>query len=187
MLIPVDDDTASEAVPWVTYLLIAVNLAVFFAGLYLHQSNQWILHYGHRAAQGISLTMVTAIFLHASLAHLLGNLWFLWITGDNVEGRLGHLRYLLQIMVPLSKAPIMTLVLFGFIASWNSLAWPILVTTTPEWRPVSYGLLSFLDDAGAKFHLQMAGSMITMAPVLLLYFFTQKTFIEGISTTGLKG
>ena len=95
MLIPVDDDTASEAVPWVTYLLIAVNLAVFFAGLYLHQSNQWILHYGHRAAQGISLTMVTAIFLHASLAHLLGNLWFLWITGDNVEGRLGHLRYLL--------------------------------------------------------------------------------------------
>jgi ABC-type glycerol-3-phosphate transport system permease component len=99
----------------------------------------------------------------------------------------GHLRYLLRVMVPLSRAPIMTVVLFGFIASWNALAWPILVTTTPDWRPISYGLLSFLDEAGSQFHLQMAGSVITMAPVILLYFFTQKTFIEGIATSGLKG
>ena len=99
----------------------------------------------------------------------------------------GHLRYLLQIMIPLSKAPMMTMVLFGFIGAWNSLAWPILVTTTPDWRPVSYGLLAFLDEAGAQFHLQMAGAVITMTPVLILYFFTQRTFIEGIATSGLKG
>lgn len=99
----------------------------------------------------------------------------------------GHLRYLMQIMLPLSKAPVMTLALFGFIGAWNSLAWPILVTTTPDWRPVSYGLLAFLDEAGAFFHLQMAGAVITMAPVLILYFFTQRTFIEGIATSGLKG
>lgn len=99
----------------------------------------------------------------------------------------GHLRYLIRIMVPLSKAPIMTMILFGFIGAWNSLAWPILVTTTPDWRPVSYGLLAFLDERGALFHLQMAGAMITMAPVLVLYFFTQRTFIEGIASTGLKG
>ncbi len=134
---------------------------------------------------------LTIPFMASAFAIFLVRQFFQQIPNDlwdsaQLDGA-GHLRYLLQIMVPLSKAPIMTLVLFGFIASWNSLAWPILVTTTPEWRPVSYGLLSFLDDAGAKFHLQMAGSMITMAPVLLLYFFTQKTFIEGISTTGLKG
>ena len=99
----------------------------------------------------------------------------------------GHMRYLIRIIVPLSKAPLMTLVLFAFIGAWNSLAWPILVTTTPDWRPVSYGLLSFLDEAGALFHLQMAGAVITMTPVLLLYFFTQRTFIEGIATSGLKG
>jgi ABC-type glycerol-3-phosphate transport system permease component len=81
----------------------------------------------------------------------------------------------------------MTLILFGFIGSWNSLAWPILVTTTPDWRPISYGLLAFLDEAGSQFHLQMAGSMITMAPILLVYFFTQQQFIEGIATSGLKG
>lgn len=99
----------------------------------------------------------------------------------------GHLRYLLQVIVPLSRAPLMTLVLFGFIASWNSLAWPLLVTTTPDWRPISYGLLSFLDEAGAQVHLQMAGAMITMAPILVVYFFTQRTFIEGIANTGIKG
>ncbi len=99
----------------------------------------------------------------------------------------GHLLYLIRIMLPLSKAPVMTLVLFGFIASWNSLAWPILVTTTPDWRPISYGLLNFLDEAGSQFHLQMAGAVITMAPILVLYFFTQRTFIEGIATSGLKG
>ena len=61
----------------------------------------------------------------------------------------GHIRYLLQVVVPLSKAPIVTVVLFGFIGSWNALAWPILVTTTEEWRVISYGLLAFIDDAGA--------------------------------------
>ncbi len=99
----------------------------------------------------------------------------------------GHLRFLIRIMLPLSKAAVMTLALFGFIGSWNSLAWPMLVTTTPDWRPISYGLLAFLDEAGSFFHLQMAGSVITIAPILLLYFFTQQTFIEGIATSGLKG
>lgn len=99
----------------------------------------------------------------------------------------GHLRYLWAIIVPLSRSAIMTLALFGFIGSWNSLAWPILVTTTPEWRPISYGLLAFLDEAGSFFQLQMAGSIITIAPILLIYFFTQRTFIEGIATSGLKG
>ncbi len=99
----------------------------------------------------------------------------------------GHLLYLLRVIAPLSRAPILTLALFSFIGSWNALAWPILVTTTPEWRPISYGLLNFIDDAGAQFHLQMAGSMITITPILIIYFFTQRTFIEGIATSGLKG
>jgi ABC-type glycerol-3-phosphate transport system permease component len=99
----------------------------------------------------------------------------------------GHIRYLVQIMLPLSRAAVMTLILFGFIGSWNALAWPILVTTTPAWRPISYGMFAFIDEAGAQFNLQMAGAVITMLPVIVLYFFTQRTFIEGIATTGLKG
>lgn len=99
----------------------------------------------------------------------------------------GHIRYMLQVVVPLSKAALVTVILFSFIGSWNALAWPILVTTTPDWRPISYGLLSFLDEAGAQSHLRMAGAVITILPLIIVYFFTQKQFTEGIATSGLKG
>lgn len=99
----------------------------------------------------------------------------------------GHLRFLIQIVLPLAKPALLTVILFTFIGSWNALAWPILVTTSPDWRPISYGLSSFLDEAGAQVHLQMAGSVITIFPILILYLFVQKQFTEGIATTGLKG
>jgi multiple sugar transport system permease protein len=61
------------------------------------------------------------------------------------------------------------------------------VTTDPEWRPISYGLTFFIQEAGSLVHLQMAGSVITILPVVILYLFVQKQFTEGIATTGLKG
>jgi ABC-type glycerol-3-phosphate transport system permease component len=97
------------------------------------------------------------------------------------------MRFLVQVVLPLSRAAVVTVILFTFIASWNSLAWPILVTTTLDWRVISYGMLAFLDEAGAQFHLQMAGAVITILPIILIYFFTQKQFTEGIATSGLKG
>lgn len=134
---------------------------------------------------------LTVPFMASAFSIFLLRQFFMQVPNDlwdsaQIDGA-GHIRYLVRIMIPLSKAAIMTLVLFGFIGSWNALAWPILVTTTPEWRPISYGFYAFIDEAGAQFNLQMAGSVITMTPVILLYFFTQKTFIEGIATSGLKG
>ncbi len=99
----------------------------------------------------------------------------------------GHMRYLVQVVLPLSRAALVTVILFGFIGTWNSLAWPLLVTNTQDWRVISYGLLSFLNESGAQFHLQMAGAVIAIVPIIFIYFFTQKQFTEGISTTGLKG
>ena len=99
----------------------------------------------------------------------------------------GHMRYLTRVVLPISKAPMMTIIIFGFNGAWNALAWPILVTTSPKWRPISYGLLAFLDEAGAQTQLRMAGSVITLLPILLLYFVVQKQFIEGIAHSGLKG
>lgn len=99
----------------------------------------------------------------------------------------GHLRFLIQIVLPLSRAALLTVILFTFIGSWNALAWPILVTTDVDWRPISYGLSAFLTEAGAQVHLQMAGSVITILPILVLYLLVQKQFTEGIATTGLKG
>jgi ABC-type glycerol-3-phosphate transport system permease component len=99
----------------------------------------------------------------------------------------GHIRYLLTVILPLSRAPLVTLALFTFIASWNGLAWPLLVTTDETWRPITVGFLAFLDEAGAQFHLQMAGSIISMLPVVIFYFFVQRQFTESIASTGLKG
>jgi ABC-type glycerol-3-phosphate transport system permease component len=134
---------------------------------------------------------LTIPFMASAFAIFLLRQFFQQIPNDfwdsaQIDGA-GHLRYLVRIVAPLSRAAILTVALFGFIGSWNALAWPILVTTTPDWRPISYGLLAFLDEAGTQFHLQMAGSMITVAPILVLYFFTQRTFIEGIASTGIKG
>ncbi|MFN3979451.1 MAG: carbohydrate ABC transporter permease [Caldilinea sp.] len=134
---------------------------------------------------------LTIPFMASAFSIFLLRQFFMQVPNDlwdsaQIDGA-GHLRYLLRVMIPLSKAALMTLVLFSFIGAWNALAWPILVTTTPDWRPITYGFFAFIDEAGAQFHLQMAGSVITMTPVIILYFFTQKTFIEGIATSGLKG
>lgn len=99
----------------------------------------------------------------------------------------GHFRYLFQIVLPLSRAPVLVLALFAFTGSWDSLAWPILVTRTLTWKPISFGLQAFLQEAGSFVNLQMAGALISMLPILILYFFTQRQFIEAMTRSGLKG
>ena len=99
----------------------------------------------------------------------------------------GHLRFLFSVVLPLSRAPLMTIIIFAFIGSWNALSWPLLVTSSADWRPIAVGLTNFLTDEQQRIHLQMAGAVITMIPVLVIYFFTQKQFTEGIALSGLKG
>ena len=99
----------------------------------------------------------------------------------------GHLRFLYQVVLPLSKAPLMVIVVLTFIGSWNSLAWPLLVTNTPDWRPISVGMMNFVTEAGQEIHYIMAAAFITIIPILILYFFTQKQFTESIARSGLKG
>jgi ABC-type glycerol-3-phosphate transport system permease component len=98
-----------------------------------------------------------------------------------------HFLFLLRIVLPISKAPIMTVLLFGFTGAWNAFAWPLLVTTRDTWRPLMVGLWTFVTEAGPQTNLLMAGAVITLLPILVVYFFTQKQFTTGIATTGLKG
>ena len=134
---------------------------------------------------------LTIPFMASAFSIFLLRQFFIQVPGElwdsaQIDGA-GHARFLFQIAVPLAKPALLTVALFSFIGSWNALAWPILVTTTPDWRPISYGLLAFLQEAGAQIHLQMAGSVITIMPILILYLLIQKQFTEGIATTGLKG
>jgi ABC-type glycerol-3-phosphate transport system permease component len=74
-----------------------------------------------------------------------------------------------------------------FVAAWNAFLWPLIVTTNETWRPLMVGLYNFTQEGGTEIHLLMAGSFITILPMLMLYFLTQKAFTEGIATSGLKG
>lgn len=99
----------------------------------------------------------------------------------------GHLRFLIQIVLPLSKAALVTVVLLSFIGSWNSFLWPLIVARDVALYPIQVGLRSFITEMGNEVHLMMAAATFVIVPVLVLYFFTQKQFTEGIATTGLKG
>jgi ABC-type glycerol-3-phosphate transport system permease component len=129
------------------------------------------------------MTSAFSIFLlRQFLRNIPNDLW----DAARIDGA-GHLRFLFQIVLPLCRAPLLTVAMFTFIGSWNSLAWPLLVTNTPDWRPISVGLQQFVSEAGAEVHLQMAGAVIATLPVLVAYFLIQKEFTEGISMSGLKG
>jgi ABC-type glycerol-3-phosphate transport system permease component len=111
-----------------------------------------------------------------------GELW----EAARIDGA-GHVRFLFQIALPLCRAPLLTVGMFTFIGSWNALGWPLLVTNTGTWRPISVALLRFVEEAGAETQLQMAGAVIATVPVLMLYALIQKEFTAGISVSGLKG
>lgn len=99
----------------------------------------------------------------------------------------GHLRFLWSIALPLTKAPLMIIIILSFIGTWNALAWPMLVTNSPDWRPIAVGMYGFIDEAGQRFNMMMAGATIAIIPILVLYFFTQRQFTESIARSGLKG
>lgn len=99
----------------------------------------------------------------------------------------GHLRFLTAVVVPMSRPVMMTAALLTFVRTWNEFLWPLLVTTTPTWRPLGVGLYTFITEAGPQTHYLMAGAVITILPVMVVYFFTQRQFTEGFATSGLKG
>jgi len=101
-MIPIRDEIPTRQVPVVNYLLIAVNVLVFVV-MWLSGSSQESLVYQFamipsNLTDGVELESVvdifTSMFMHAGLAHIVGNMLYLWIFGDNVEDRLGHVGYL---------------------------------------------------------------------------------------------
>jgi membrane associated rhomboid family serine protease len=96
-MIPLRDSQPSRTVPAVTVLLIALNVAVFFHEAWLDDfsRNHFIHRYGVVPDSFRWPTLFSSMFLHGGWMHLIGNMWFLWIFGDNVEDVLGKWRYTL--------------------------------------------------------------------------------------------
>jgi membrane associated rhomboid family serine protease len=99
MLLPLHDTpNFSTRIPWVNYALIAANVLVFvITRMFMGGDAGFetaLREWGFTPATARIETLFTSIFLHAGFMHLAGNMLFLWIFGDNVEGRLGHVGYL---------------------------------------------------------------------------------------------
>lgn len=92
-----------------------------------------------------------------------------------------------RIILPLSKPGLAAVGIFTFNASWNDFFAPLIYLHSRERYTLSLGLRSFQDQNYTEWHLLMAASLVAMVPVLLIFFFAQKYFIQGIVFTGIKG
>ncbi|WP_456400726.1 ABC transporter permease subunit [Mesoaciditoga sp.] len=95
-------------------------------------------------------------------------------------------RFLWTILVPLSKPVIITGALLNFVGSWNAFLWVLIVTNTPSMRTLPVGLQNFSSNAGTMYNQLMAASTFSMLPIVILFLFAQKYFIQGIARSGLK-
>ncbi|HEY3083212.1 MAG TPA: carbohydrate ABC transporter permease [Chloroflexota bacterium] len=92
-----------------------------------------------------------------------------------------------RIALPLARPALVTSGLFGFLGSWNALLWPLIVTSSPDVRPIQVGLATFSTEQGTQYHLLMAAATFAIIPVVLLYVAAQRQFTEGVAATGIKG
>lgn len=92
-----------------------------------------------------------------------------------------------KIMLPLSKPALSTLTIFTFVATWNDYLGPLIYLKSQEKKTIQLGLKMFISQYSSDYGLIMAGSVISLIPVLLVFLFLQKYFVEGVASTGLKG
>jgi multiple sugar transport system permease protein len=93
-----------------------------------------------------------------------------------------------HVILPLSKPALAVVGLFHFMYVWNDFLGPLIYLTDESMFTLSLGLQAYQSQhGGTEWHMLMAASMIVTTPLILLFFFTQRTFIQGIALTGLKG
>lgn len=91
-----------------------------------------------------------------------------------------------QIMAPLAGPALLTLGLFHFQGNWNDLLWPLIMTNSIENATLPAGLALFAGAQSTQYGLMMAGSVLALLPVVCMFLLVQKSFVEGIATTGIK-
>ena len=92
-----------------------------------------------------------------------------------------------RIMVPLIQPALLVVALFQFLAAWNDFLGPLIYVTSADNYPLVIGLYAFTTRMSVQWHLLMAAAMVITLPMIVLFFLTQRYFIEGVAMTGLKG
>ncbi len=97
-----------------------------------------------------------------------------------------HFKIYSRIILPLAKPAIVTMILFTFIWAWNDYMGPYIFITSPEKQMLSVGIKMFQVNNAVDYGLQMAAATLVLVPILIVFLFCQKYFIEGIATSGMK-
>ena len=98
-----------------------------------------------------------------------------------------RLRYFRSIALPLAKPAIVTIAINSFLGSWTSFLWPTVMTQSQNKQLIEVALNSFLGEKGQQWSQLAAASVFTTIPIVILFFFVQRQFIEGIGGGGIKG
>lgn len=100
----------------------------------------------------------------------------------------GEIGIFLRVVLPLARPALAVVALFSFMVVWNDFLAPLVYLQRPEQFTLALGLQNFQSQSGGTpWHLLMAASVLVILPVIGLFFLAQRTFIEGIATTGIKG
>jgi multiple sugar transport system permease protein len=99
----------------------------------------------------------------------------------------GEFRIFWQIMLPLVRPALMVMAVFTFLGSWHDFFGPLIYVSDNKQFPLSLGLYAFRAQRTTEWALMMAAATLATVPLILIFFFTQRYFLEGIKLTGLKG
>ncbi|HIR27787.1 MAG TPA: carbohydrate ABC transporter permease [Candidatus Choladousia intestinigallinarum] len=162
-------------------LTMMIPFQVVMIPLYLEEFNLRILDtYAGlilpRAASAYGIYMLTSFFtgIPKSLDE-----------AARIDG-MGEWKIYSRIILPLSKPALVTLGIYHFMNNWNDLLYPMMLTTSVDMRTLSAGLAILVGTNSIRFGPTLAATVISVAPLLILFLFGQRFFMEGIATSGMK-
>ncbi|MBP1996629.1 sn-glycerol 3-phosphate transport system permease protein [Paenibacillus eucommiae] len=142
---------------------------------------------------GISKTLLPQIipFMSNAFGIFLLRQYFMQIPEEIIEaGRLDNaseLKILWHIMLPMSKAALATIALFSFVSHWNDYFWPLIMTDSASLRPLTVGIAMLRETEGiSNWHIIMAGNVILVVPILIVYLFCSKQIVKAFVYSGIK-
>ena len=94
---------------------------------------------------------------------------------------------IIMAMLPLVRPTLAALGIFTFMGTWNDFMGPLIYLNDQRLYPLALGLYAFNVQAGSSMSMMMAGSLLMTVPIIVIFFFAQKYFIQGITLTGMKG
>jgi ABC-type sugar transport system, permease component len=149
------------------------------------------LIYNKMKLVGTYLPLIIPAFVAAPLFVFLIRQFYLTLPDSIIQAArmdgASHFRVYSTIVVPLSKSVFTAVAVFTFLNNWSDFMGPMVYLNKPDLYTVSIGLKSYIGEHHTEWNLVMAASTIATLPIIVIYFFAQKQFIEGITMTGIKG